>query len=64
MVSALLYIDHVKCSFTAPRWDASGSDVVRRKRTWVYLLSSAAAYGVYLVIVIGRTRHTPVAQVS
>ena len=34
------------------------------KRTWVYLVISAASYGVYLAIVLGRTRHTPVAQVS
>ena len=34
------------------------------KRTWVYLVISAASYGVYLAIVVGRTRHTPVAQVS
>jgi hypothetical protein len=33
------------------------------KRTWVYLLSSAVAYGVYLVIVIERALRTPVAQV-
>jgi hypothetical protein len=33
------------------------------KRTWVYLVASAAAYGVYLVIVLGRVAHTPVAQV-
>ncbi len=33
------------------------------KRTWVYLVASAAAYGVYLVIVLARALHTPVAQV-
>jgi hypothetical protein len=33
------------------------------KRTWVYLVSSAVAYAVYLVIILGRAQHTPVAQV-
>ena len=33
------------------------------KRTWVYLVASTAAYGVYLVIVLGRALHTPIAQV-
>ncbi len=33
------------------------------KRTWAYLVTSAAAYLVYLVIIVGRVRHTPVAQV-
>ena len=33
------------------------------KRTWVYLVTSAGAYGVYLAIVLGRVLHTPVAEV-
>jgi hypothetical protein len=33
------------------------------KRTWVYLVASAAAYGVYLAIVLGRVLRTPVAEV-
>jgi hypothetical protein len=33
------------------------------KRTWVYLVSSAVSYGVYLAIVSGRALHSPVAQV-
>jgi hypothetical protein len=33
------------------------------KRTWVYLVASAGAYGVYLAIVLGRALHTPIAQV-
>ena len=33
------------------------------KGTWVYLVASAGAYGVYLVIVLGRLASTPVAQV-
>ena len=33
------------------------------KRTWVYLVASAGAYGVYLAIVVGRALHTPVAEV-
>ena len=33
------------------------------KGTWVYLVTSAGAYAVYLVIVIGRVMRTPVAQV-
>jgi hypothetical protein len=34
------------------------------KRTWVYLVTSAGAYAVYLALVVPRTLHTPVAQVS
>ena len=34
------------------------------KRTWVYLVASVAAYGVYLAIMVGRGLHAPVAQVS
>jgi hypothetical protein len=34
------------------------------KGTWVYLVSSAGAYAVYLVIVLGRLASTPVAEVS
>ena len=33
------------------------------KGTWVYLVSSAGAYLVYLVIIIGRLQDTPVAEV-
>jgi hypothetical protein len=33
------------------------------KGTWVYLVTSAGAYLVYLAIVVGRALHTPVAQV-
>lgn len=33
------------------------------KRTWVYLVTSAGAYLVYLVIVLQRLAHTPVAHV-
>ena len=34
------------------------------KGTWVYLVTSAGAYAVYLAIVLGRVLSTPVAQVS
>lgn len=34
------------------------------KGTWVYLLTSAAAYAVYLAIIIGRLASTPAADVS
>jgi hypothetical protein len=34
------------------------------RRTWLYLGTSAAAYAVYVVIVLGRLAHSPVAQVS
>jgi hypothetical protein len=34
------------------------------KGTWVYLVTSAGAYAVYLAIVLGHVAHTPVAQVS
>src|SRR5215831_20956645 len=34
------------------------------KGTWVYLVTSAGAYAVYLVIIIGRVQSTPVAEVS
>jgi hypothetical protein len=33
------------------------------KGTWVYLVSSAGAYGVYLVIILGRVLRAPVAEV-
>jgi hypothetical protein len=33
------------------------------KGTWVYLVTSAGAYIVYVWIVLGRVLHTPVAQV-
>jgi hypothetical protein len=33
------------------------------KGTWVYLVASAGAYGVYLVIILGRLASTPAAQV-
>jgi hypothetical protein len=33
------------------------------KGTWVYLVTSAGAYAVYLVIIVGRLASTPVAQV-
>ena len=31
------------------------------KGTWVYLVTSAGAYAVYLVIILGRLQSTPVA---
>ena len=34
------------------------------KGTWVYLVTSVAAYGVYLAIVLGRVLSTPVAHVA
>src|SRR5262252_4692039 len=34
------------------------------KGTWVYLVTSAGAYAVYLVIILGRVQGTPVAEVS
>jgi len=33
------------------------------KRTWIYLVSSVAAYGVYLAIVLDRATRTPLTQV-
>ena len=33
------------------------------KGTWVYLVTSAGAYAVYLVIILGRLQDTPVNQV-
>ena len=33
------------------------------KGTWVYLVTSAGAYAVYLVIILGRLQSTPVAEV-
>ena len=33
------------------------------KGTWVYLVSSAGAYAVYLVIIVGRLASTPAAEV-
>ena len=34
------------------------------KGTWVYLVTSAGAYVVYLVIILGRLQTTPAAEVS
>jgi hypothetical protein len=34
------------------------------KGTWVYLVTSAGAYAVYLAIIVGRLVSTPAAQVS
>jgi len=34
------------------------------KGTWVYLVTSAGAYVVYLVIILGRMQSTPVAEIS
>ena len=34
------------------------------KGTWVYLVTSAGAYVVYLVIILGRLQSTPVAEVQ
>jgi len=34
------------------------------KGTWVYLVTSAGAYAVYVVIILGRLVSTPVAEVS
>jgi hypothetical protein len=34
------------------------------KGTWVYLVTSAGAYAVYLVIILGRLQDTPVDQVQ
>ncbi len=47
-VSATLYIRRVS---------------YEEKRTWIYLVTSAGAYAVYLAIVLPRIGHTPVAQV-
>ncbi len=33
------------------------------KGTWVYLVTSAGAYGVYLAIMLGRVLSTPAARV-
>ena len=35
----------------------------KEKGTWVYLVTSAGAYAVYLVIILGRLQDTPVNQV-
>ena len=35
-----------------------------QKGTWVYLVTSAGAYVVYLVIILGRVQSTPVAEVQ
>jgi len=34
------------------------------RRTWIYLVTSAGGYAVYLAIVLGRAAQTPVAHVS
>jgi hypothetical protein len=35
----------------------------KRRGTWVYLVTSAGAYTVYLVIIVGRLASAPVAEV-
>ena len=34
------------------------------RRTWIYLVTSAGGYAVYMAIVLGRAAQTPVAHVS
>jgi hypothetical protein len=41
-----------------------GAVSYEEKGTWVYLVTSAGAYAVYLAIVLGRVLSTPVAHVS
>ena len=40
-----------------------GAVSYEQKRTWVYLVTSAGAYLVYLAIVLGRVASTPVGRV-
>jgi len=49
MMSVFLYLDLVS---------------YEEKGTWVYLVTSAGAYAVYLVIIVGRVLHGPVAQLK
>jgi hypothetical protein len=43
--------------------DEGGAVSYEEKGTWVYLVTSAGAYAVYLVIILGRLASTPAAQV-
>jgi hypothetical protein len=58
MVSALFYLGCVKDSLHAGEVDAMSYE---EKGTWVYLVTSAGAYAVYLAIILGRVLTTPVA---
>jgi hypothetical protein len=40
-----------------------GAVSYEEKGTWVYLVTSAGAYAVYLAIILGRLASTPAAQV-
>jgi hypothetical protein len=43
--------------------DEGGAVSYEEKGIWVYLVTSAGAYAVYLVIILGRLASTPAAQV-
>jgi hypothetical protein len=59
-MSTELYLGHVKILLH----DRDvGAVTYEEKGTWVYLVTSAAAYVVYLAIVLGRVASTPVDQV-
>jgi hypothetical protein len=42
----------------------AGAMSYNQRATWVYLVTSAGAYAVYLAIILGRVAGTPVAHVS
>jgi hypothetical protein len=62
--SALLYIAYVKDSLHDGNGGDVGSMSYEERGTWIYLLACAAAYAVYLAIIITRLSTTPAAQVS
>jgi hypothetical protein len=59
MMLGALYIGRVKVLLHG----RVGCVSYEEKGTWVYLVSSAGAYAVYLAIILGRLASTPAAQV-
>src|SRR6478672_6295162 len=60
MMSDVFYLGHVK---VLVHNGGEGAVSYEEKGIWVYLVTSAGAYAVYLVIIVGRLASTPVAQV-
>jgi hypothetical protein len=60
MMSDVLYIGHVKILLHDR---GEGAVSYEEKGTWVYLVTSASAYAVYLAIIAGRLAGAPAAQV-
>jgi hypothetical protein len=60
MMSRVFYIGYVKILLHGRN---EGAVSYEEKGTWVYLVTSAGAYAVYLAIILGRLASAPAAQV-